>query len=192
MAALHEEVDRDFHMTHCARHDATWVLLATTNNSAGRRRYTTLKSGPRRLFVPNSAFVTREFMVIDGAQPPDPPQPGGLMRCQRVCFCSRASWPEAVLSSLRLPLQRVAACRSQTGARVCTPASVAWGSVWLCSMGRDVGAWRRRPRNGQARPDRGACRGPAAAACAVLRRARLAAAAPARLPAACLVLAPTQ
>lgn len=31
-------------------------------------RYTTLKSGPRRLYVPNSAFVTREFMVVDGAR----------------------------------------------------------------------------------------------------------------------------
>lgn len=26
-------------------------------------RYTIVKNGPRRLFVPNSAFLTREFMV---------------------------------------------------------------------------------------------------------------------------------
>ena len=24
-----------------------------------------MKNGPRRLFVPNSAFLTREFMVVD-------------------------------------------------------------------------------------------------------------------------------
>ena len=29
------------------------------------RRYTTIKSGRRRLLVPNSAFITREFMVLD-------------------------------------------------------------------------------------------------------------------------------
>ncbi|KAK9916727.1 hypothetical protein WJX75_006289 [Coccomyxa subellipsoidea] len=28
-------------------------------------RYTIVKNGPRRLFVPNSAFLTREFMVVD-------------------------------------------------------------------------------------------------------------------------------
>ena len=28
-------------------------------------RYTIVKNGPRRLFVPNSAFLTREFMVMD-------------------------------------------------------------------------------------------------------------------------------
>jgi hypothetical protein len=33
-------------------------------------RYTTIKSGRRRLLVPNSAFITREFMVLDDS-PPD-------------------------------------------------------------------------------------------------------------------------
>ena len=28
-------------------------------------RYTTIKSGRRRLLVPNSAFITREFMILD-------------------------------------------------------------------------------------------------------------------------------
>lgn len=30
-------------------------------------RYTIVKNGPRRLFVPNSAFLTREFMVRSAA-----------------------------------------------------------------------------------------------------------------------------
>ena len=28
-------------------------------------RYTVVRSGERRLYVPNSAFITREFMVVD-------------------------------------------------------------------------------------------------------------------------------
>ena len=28
-------------------------------------RYTIVRSGDRRLYVPNSAFLTREFMVVD-------------------------------------------------------------------------------------------------------------------------------
>ena len=31
-------------------------------------RYTTIKSGRRRLLVPNSAFITREFMILDDPQ----------------------------------------------------------------------------------------------------------------------------
>lgn len=33
-------------------------------------RYTTIKSGRRRLLVPNSAFITREFMILDDALEP--------------------------------------------------------------------------------------------------------------------------
>ena len=36
-------------------------------------RYTTIKSGRRRLLVPNSAFITREFMILD-----DAPENGSL------------------------------------------------------------------------------------------------------------------
>lgn len=48
--------------------------------SGARLRYTTIKSGRRRLLVPNSAFITREFMVLDdgpsdmGPGPWDRPQ----------------------------------------------------------------------------------------------------------------------
>ncbi|KAK9866053.1 hypothetical protein WJX84_005107 [Apatococcus fuscideae] len=31
-------------------------------------RYTVIKNGHRRLFMPNSAFITREFMVVDGPE----------------------------------------------------------------------------------------------------------------------------
>ena len=33
-------------------------------------RYTVVKNGPRRLFVPNQAFLTREFMVMDDSDSP--------------------------------------------------------------------------------------------------------------------------
>ena len=33
-------------------------------------RYTVVKNGRRRLFVPNQAFLTREFMVMDDADSP--------------------------------------------------------------------------------------------------------------------------
>ena len=36
-------------------------------NRDGACRYTTIKSGRRRLLVPNSAFITREFMILDDA-----------------------------------------------------------------------------------------------------------------------------
>ena len=58
-------------------------------------RYTTLKSGPRRLYVPNSAFVTREFMVIDGARSaaPQPWREGTRSQQQR---CTE---PDTLLAS---------------------------------------------------------------------------------------------
>jgi hypothetical protein len=40
---------------------------------AATYRYTTIKSGRRRLLVPNSAFITREFMILD-----DPPDNGSV------------------------------------------------------------------------------------------------------------------
>ena len=40
---------------------------------SAKPRYTTIKSGRRRLLVPNSAFITREFMILD-----DPPDNGSV------------------------------------------------------------------------------------------------------------------
>jgi len=55
----------------CRRGRSAGLRHACAGSEARGRaaaRYTTLKSGPRRLYVPNSAFVTREFMVVDGAR----------------------------------------------------------------------------------------------------------------------------
>lgn len=35
---------------------------------AAGSRYTIIKNGHRRLFMPNAAFITREFMVVDGPE----------------------------------------------------------------------------------------------------------------------------
>lgn len=58
-----------------APHLLTRVLQVRIGIQAATRiacRYTTIKSGRRRLLVPNSAFITREFMVLD-----DSPTDGG-------------------------------------------------------------------------------------------------------------------
>lgn len=67
------------------------------------RRYTIVKNGSRRLFVPNSAFLTREFMVVDdpaartakrdlGADWQQPAGVPGFGRCALLrpgsCMCS--------------------------------------------------------------------------------------------------------
>jgi hypothetical protein len=39
-------------------------------------RYVIVRQGRRRLMVPNSAFITREFMVMDEGDVPPPPPPG--------------------------------------------------------------------------------------------------------------------
>ena len=40
-----------------------YILIAYHDTRQCTCRYTIVKNGPRRLFVPNSAFLTREFMV---------------------------------------------------------------------------------------------------------------------------------
>jgi len=47
--------------------------IARTDHGIVPCRYTTIKSGRRRLLVPNSAFITREFMILD-----DAPESGSL------------------------------------------------------------------------------------------------------------------
>ena len=41
-----------------------------------------MKNGPRRLFVPNSAFLTREFMVVDDADSAKSPSKRDLFQVE--------------------------------------------------------------------------------------------------------------
>ena len=47
---------------------ASPLHMPSLNRHVGRCRYTVIKNGQRRLFMPNAAFITREFMVVDGPE----------------------------------------------------------------------------------------------------------------------------
>ena len=82
--------------------------IAHTEQGSVPCRYTTIKSGRRRLLVPNSAFITREFMILD-----DAPENGSLSP-RRGAETAPPSQPQQQVAAY--PVAAAAAAVSADGA----------------------------------------------------------------------------
>ena len=82
--------------THAACVGIRSVLCAynrSVSEHCSHARYTIVKNGPRRLFVPNSAFLTREFMVVDDADSAKSPSKRDLFQVEDPAVAAAVQQP---------------------------------------------------------------------------------------------------